>query len=995
MNQQQLYNKLDFTDSLIEMQRVKSQYAEYAELATIGADRCYFANGKPAMLFMDVKDFDEQESRRIASVLHNAWNYRKVLLLMVSGEAEVRVYNCYAKPLYFSIEKKVNLDDALLCTSAYDDAERIERIAEYFSKVSIDNGVVWAEDNDFVGKIELKNRVDAYLVNCLNETTDKLAEMGLAHNIIHAILLRSLFILFLEDKGSAKEAGLYERIMHGASSYFDILGDKKATYELFKVVNEHFNGHVTPIVEGELESVTEEHLSIIRRCFHDGDLSNQERLFEDWRLFKFDVIQIQLLSEIYEHFLNQSLKKERGQYYTPSNLVDLILSEKLPISRDTIIKPIMDPTCGSGIFLVNAFKRIVKIWKLQHDGISPDFNTLKKLLLDNIYGVEIDDIAIKVAAFSLYLALVDELDPKTLWIREDYQLPYLIHSKNANNNHQGKNLWCMDAMAQGDDFQIPEIGLLVGNPPFGTKIGAQSIKSYLNEHGFAHEMVLAFLHLATKLCPHGDIALVCNFKIFTNTNGKYQRFRRWLMCETYVERIYNFSIFRNAAENYGGSLFTTAVSPVAVIYYTVNKPKSPSEVLPYWAPKTYVKSNVVDGIVIDNADFKYLPRELCSNPKTNIWKLGMWGNANVYRLVQRLSTLPSLMSTFKEQNDWVVGKGLNCDSAHPDIQPACLVNLDSINNYYTDKSGVKKNSKFYRKPKSGLFNTPYVLLKEMARSTGMVCSLYDGEGLSTTSTFVFNHPDECQKIILTAFLNSKFANSLLFWTSATWGIERDRLQKEEILSLPSPFAVLSVEDKNELINLVAEIVDSKKRILAQDNSALLYRIDELFYKAFALTTEERMLVEDAIKYDMDLFYKERKSIALRHAITADTVQYSEVLGHELNTFMEGQLPISIRVYEGNMSDVLRMVVLKFDVDSAVSTIEVQDLQGLLKKLNKGLVRKKSDYLYVQKILTYYDEDTITLVKPNQKRYWTRTQALEDAAMILSEILNMKEDDNAE
>lgn len=995
MNQQQLYNKLDFTDSLIEMQNVKSQYAEYAELATIGADRCYFVDGKPAMLFMEVKNFDEQETMRIAGVLHDAWNYRKVLLLMVSGEAEVRVYNCYAKPIYFSAEKKVNLDDALLCASAYDDVERIQRIAEYFSKVAIDNGTVWGEDNDFVGKIELKNRVDAYLVSCLKDTTDKLTEMGLAQDVIHAILLRSLFILFLEDKGSAREAGLYERILPGAKTYFDILENKKATYELFKEVNGHFNGNVTPIVNGEYESVTEEHLKIIRRCFLDGDLSNQEKLFGDWRLFKFDVIQIQLLSEIYEHFLIQSQKKERGQYYTPSNLVDLILSEKLPIRKDTIIKPIMDPTCGSGIFLVNAFKRIVKIWKLQHDGVSPDFNTLKKLLLDNVYGIEIDDIAIKVAAFSLYLALVDELDPKTLWIREDYQLPYLIHSGNTNNDHQGMNLWCMDAIAQCDDFKIPEIGLLVGNPPFGTKIGAQSIKNYLNEHGFAHEMVLAFMHQATKFCSHGDIALVCNFKIFTNTNGKYQRFREWLMRETYVERIYNFSIFRNAVENYGGSLFATAVAPVAVVYYSVSKPKNVSDVLPYWAPKTYVKSNVVDGIVIDNADLKYLPRELCSNPKTNIWKMGMWGNANVYRLVHRLSCLPSLEHTCKDQKDWIVGKGLNCDSAHPDIQPAYLINLDAIENYYTDKECVKRNGRFYRKPKAGMFNTPYVLLKEMARSTGMVCSLYDGVGLSTTSTFVFNHPDECKKIILTAFLNSKLANSLLFWTSATWGIERDRLQKEEILALPSPYAVLSAEDNSELVNLVTEIIENKKQVLAPDNSALLDRIDELFYKAFALTPEERILVEDAIKYDMDLFYKERRSIALRHSIEADMIQYAEVLGSRLNSFMEGQLPISVKNYEGNVRDALRMVVLKFGEHSAISTIKVPNLHDLLEKLNRGLVRKKSDYLYVQKILTYYDEDIITLVKPNKKRYWTKTQALEDAAMILSEILNMKEDDNAE
>ena len=116
MDKQQLYNQLDFTGSLTEQEDVKSQYAEYAELASIGADRCYFADGKPAVLFMDIQSFAEQETQRIARVLHKAWNYRKVLLLMVCGESEVRVYNCYTKPMYRNDDGKVNLGKALLCS---------------------------------------------------------------------------------------------------------------------------------------------------------------------------------------------------------------------------------------------------------------------------------------------------------------------------------------------------------------------------------------------------------------------------------------------------------------------------------------------------------------------------------------------------------------------------------------------------------------------------------------------------------------------------------------------------------------------------------------------------------------------------------------------------------------------------------------------------------------------------------------------------------------
>ena len=46
------------------------------------------------------------------------------------------------------------------------------------------------------------------------------------------------------------------------------------------------------------------------------------------------------------------------------------------------------------------------------------------------------------------------------------------------------------------------------------------------------------------------------------------------------------------------------------------------------------------------------------------------------------------------------------------------------------------------------------------------------------------------------------------------------------------------------------------------------------------------------------------------------------------------------------------------------------------------------YLFVQKYIKYYDKDTVYLIKPNQKRFWTRTQAMEDASSLIADIINM-------
>ena len=114
------------------------------------------------------------------------------------------------------------------------------------------------------------------------------------------------------------------------------------------------------------------------------DLSSEQLQldFPDWRYFEFKFIPVELISRLYEEFLGEN-KKEKGLYYTPSHLAKLLVDECIPLKNyerfelDTFT--ILDPACGSGIFLVIAFKRLVQIWRLQNNMKSPDIDDLKPL----------------------------------------------------------------------------------------------------------------------------------------------------------------------------------------------------------------------------------------------------------------------------------------------------------------------------------------------------------------------------------------------------------------------------------------------------------------------------------------------------------------------------------------------------------------------------------------------------------------------------------------
>ena len=999
MQNENIYSKLGYVNVLIDNSEIGNLYPDYSDLTKIDADKFYFSGDHPAVIFVDIKSFNNNdELRRIAAIQHKAWNYRKVILLFALSDTEIRIYNCYEKPSYISendnINHKLSPAELLRYDSIYSGVDALNVLVEIFSRIGVDNGLLWTELPEIRKKIDLQNRIDAYLVKSLISTAKALEIDNLDKKTIHSLLMRSLFILFLEDKGAANEAGLYEKIKSGCSCYFDILDSKEATYKLFEEVQIHFNGNVTPVLPCEKESVTNNHLKLIKKCFIDGNISNNETLFKNWRLFNFEIIQIELLSEIYENFLGE-LRHERGQFYTPYNLVELVLSDKLAVNNKNYNVKILDPACGSGIFLVESYKRLIKRWKKANHTNRISFEDLKNLLLNNIYGIEIDETAIKVAAFSLYLALVDELDPKTLWIRTNYQLPYLIFdSEDTSIQHQGNNLWRKDTIGEINATLFPKVDLVVGNPPFGTKNLPQSIKEYCLKHKFSNEYVLPFIHKSVEFCPAGEVALIFNSKVLTNTQKTSQNFRKWLFNANYVEKVYNLSIFRKTPKYFGGQLFSSSVGPVSVVYFRPIAPENISETIEYWAPKTYVKSNIVDGVVIDNSDIKELPRIECQNPNSKIWKVALWGNFNSFNLLKKLQKT-TLKNHFDKSGTWIYGRGLNADSNNPDFVPSRMIKTECIERYFTDADiSTQSNTKFYRKNNEQLFSPPFVIFKEGQHDTEIACSLFNQKNYCTTGAYVINTINEKsdEKKFLVAYLNSTFAKYILFLTASSWGIERERVLLNELLELPSPFNQIGSDTiKNvvvafdKIVSLKESLIYDKEEIEKQE----LYICRE-FIKHFSLSNREVIQIEDTMLFGLGLFKDGHNSVGFKRTLQAENHEYATILCDEINSFLHSsKTKVYAEIYDTQLNDPLNLVILHFEKGNKnIVTKDIAELREQLREIDRYTLQKKAHSIYVQKHIKYYDNNTVYLIKPNQKRFWTRTQAMEDASALIADIINM-------
>jgi len=184
------------------------------------------------------------------------------------------------------------------------------------------------------------------------------------------------------------------------------LDSKKVTYELFDYLHQRFNGDIFPVDELERQVVSEEpHLRLIQRFLQREDLETGQLSF--WP-YDFSCVPIELISGIYDTFLSDETRREFGTYNTPLALVDFIVEETLPLAKTTSVMTILDPACGSGIFLVRVYQRLIEAWKRRNPD-HPSAPQLTELMKQSIFGVDVQLNAVRIAAFSLCLSMLDYL----------------------------------------------------------------------------------------------------------------------------------------------------------------------------------------------------------------------------------------------------------------------------------------------------------------------------------------------------------------------------------------------------------------------------------------------------------------------------------------------------------------------------------------------------------------------------------------------------------
>jgi len=1001
-----IINLLDFTLGVVDVEAdagglsaLKRHYVNQVKENDFGVDAIYFSGEFPSVYFKAVPDFQEPVLKELLDIQRKIWNQGKVPFLYAESPVEIRIYNCYEKPRHLTKDS----GELELVQASKRVAEELNLLRQVFGKISIETGNFWKEEG-YPDKVRNETRVDRSLIDNLKQTRRILYNhgKGLSKEVIHDLLLRSLFLLYLEDRG-ATDAKLYE----GRKGYFEVLDDIDVTYRVYEKLEQSFNGNLSPVTPTERAIVTNDHLTEIKNCFWSG-----HTLFFGWRFFDFKIIPIQLISEIYEDFLSEEIGEEQknaaGAFYTPHPLAEFVLNEALPHASVGHINyniKVLDPTCGSGIFLVETLNRLIDRWLLANPRKRFSFEIAKQIVLDNIFGIEKKRAAIKVAAFSLYLAMIDRLEPKTLW--QTVTFPYLIYDPISEDaDKQGKNLFCMSSLESGP-FEDIDFDLLVGNPPFGGRKVEKDVRVYLENQGFGNETVEAFLHRAAQLCPHGKIALISTSKVLFNTGSTHQNFRRFLFNQCYVEKVFNFSILRRVPQGRGRNLFASTVRPISIFLYSTQIPAHPSDRLMYCAPTAAIKNRIIDGIAIDPTDVKYLPREECQRPDTKIWKAAMWGTERDYSLLKAFFANDRL-NQFLKKNKWIKGRGFQTSKSeikNYSIKELPFMPAKSLGRFYTNSDRAEKfnGTDFLALGEEITYKSPHLLIKEGQVNKKFCVSFLDFDcSFRDTILGIYTPTIAADDLkLLTAYLNSRLATYLMFLTTADWGIERERVKPNEVLYLPDLCFTLPSKAKEKIVSLVDEIITVIKKEptdiffnAEQKISFLEHEIESSLWEALNLPETDKILIEDLLNYQLDAFQSGQKSNAYKPCSLDDSKAYVHYLCKTINEFLKytPEISVSASVLDIHIGTPLNVIILHLNQRQESDTI--QQLPGnkinqILTELEQYTYREHSESIYYRKFLRYYNDDIIYLVKPNEKRFWTRSMGLNDADEIILEILTVE------
>ena len=973
----------DFPEIVFKQNRPKKLHPKHyiaLEFADIyEADAVYFRYYEdnrfcvPQIYFYD-NTLNERTKEEIAEIHKRVYSSCQVPIICVIDKTEVSIFDCRI-PVK-NINGKVSNSNCLF-NSGKTSLTELEEIAKYFSAKHLNYGLFWeteASSKHFLNNQSAYEKLIEVLKTIRDGFKKEFKAKGISEDFADDLLFKCILIKYLEengkDKGRDNARDFYRKHKVGFDSLTEILYNKRLLY-LLDALEGHFNGNVFEITdEKQRSSLEKTNLSVLAKHL-DGELGDGNKL-SLWKLYSFKDIPIELISNFYETFIKDTKEKAKenaGTVYTPSFLVNLLVDECLPLSNKKEDKnynvKLIDVSCGSGIFITTAFKRLVQRYRIAN-GINGkplakddiDLVEIKKLLSTNIFGVDKNKTATKLTNFSLQLALCQIVPNLTLWTWSKGK----VFSKLKNNIFN-------------DDFfdflvnekkQLSSFDLVIGNPPFESipKSENTRYKDYLTKLklvGFEFEvdvpdkqLALMFLEASSLLLK--DNAELCfiqkSTSLLYNKNNKSQQFKNHIFNKFNVHQIIDFTLLKNV-------LFKNAQVESAAVFYRKEKKED------------YTTNHIVskllksteDGLFFefDYYDFYEVPKDKILNDE-NVWRCNLLGGNRINELVDKLSINNDMQTSLEDylthhlkiKNDKYSegfmrgtpkgsedGKNFKCDYV---TNKSVLTAKKFKNNGYCRLS---EDYEFYYTPKEDAFFGPIITIKEQIVKSKILVKIHETD--------------------------VAFDSQIVGISFSDFGINVAK-------------KVFNILKSNERVNSLKTLATCSKFFLGASSVIIKKDIDNwvvpLKNSKIELTEVDEIVINDALDFTYPSWYlgdnaEINKTIKDKDALP----QFAQTYCKQINTIykQKGKELQLKTIFDGNAFYACEFYYTseKINYKTIISDEEINEL------LKEQVGQNK---VYNKILRIYKNNDTIILIKPKNLRYWLKSIALRDADDTFDDII---------
>ncbi len=982
----------------------------------------------PQFFIYDNTSNEKFNKIEISEIHKRLWSSEIVPLYFVIGKTEIKVFNTKQKVRIEQNEQEIiDPTDILKVSNMLDD--EFEKKKNIYTPFLFQNGSFW--ETEYYIKNYLKAAItkespfdilianlhdlkDKLILDISNELTEEqkqnlIKELEKEHKddqklsqkdilkefftrIANRIVVFSILIKYLEEKKDEKDNSVFTvkgnifQIKWNVKDYSELIKEGKF-YELLNYLSGKFNGKIFELTKAEeflIKNLPKKSLNHLSH-FVDANYKNKSTQLYLWKLYSFRFLPVELISRIYEEFIPDT----PGVVYTPPFLVDLLIDECMPLDRyerfnDGKFK-IIDPACGSGIFCVSAYQRLID-WHIINEykktrtwNRNLKIETLKNILAENIFGIDKEQEAVNIAVFSLTLALLEKLTPKQLWEDLDFE------DKNKNKNKKLKNL--KEKNIRHDDFfsylqtAKKDFDLVIGNPPFNPDgmSNAEYFKhiedSYRLKTSFKipdDNLALVFLDKSIEILKKEGLQCLILPSSAILYNDGAMKYRNHFLKNYTVPQIIDFTHLRRI-------LFNKDVATCA-FFAKKQTPEKDNRILHLISHRTTNEENKMF-FVFDTYDFHFVPLNIALTQKY-IWKSNLMGGGRLNWIVNRISRIkPTLVGFLKEKKqscqwEYLDGYTIGKETANKDAD-FITGNYSIPENAFSEKGVdyskvfVEKNKKFANKRIERIFLKPQILIKKTITKEGFIpIEIIDynqieiNEKVKNKNILCFkdgitgihyNEKDTNSAFSLYKFFANKICNKVLTFYSILTGsvamVRREKaIGKDEIDNFPYP---QSKADKQDL--QLSEI----EQIWQED--VLNYYIHQ------GKASKNNPLNENAGK---EIAQEYAKTFTWLMNLNYNPVKQKKFKTKKI-TVTNSYIAVEFHYCKGN-----------------IETITEKNTE---KKYQKYFEKTTGKTKKMTRIVEFIDfaNNKIYYIKPLQKRYWLKSIADRDAMKCFADFGNNK------